>query len=69
MDASNIPSGKRYVLLETELADIIEDINTDDLRLLIDLLTTPASHTTITTPGGKRLHLVGRLRRTSGEFM
>jgi hypothetical protein len=70
MDGSHLPSDKRYVLLDKQLADLIEDINTEDLKFLIELLSLRdcvcgcrgRSHITITTDGGRRLGLVNRFR-------
>jgi hypothetical protein len=56
--------------MDKQLADLIEDINTEDLKFLIELLSLRdcvcgcrgRSHITITTDDGRRLHLVGRVR-------
>jgi hypothetical protein len=70
MDGSHLPSDKRYVLLNKQLADLIEDINTEDLKFLIELLPLRdcvctcrgRSHITLTTDDGRQLRLVGRGR-------
>jgi hypothetical protein len=71
MDGSHLPPDKRYVLLDNQLADMIEDINTEDLKFIIELLSLRdcvcgcrgRSHLTITTDDGRQRHLVGRIRR------
>jgi hypothetical protein len=38
MDGSHPPSDMRYVLVNKEVADLIEDMNTDDYQFLIEVL-------------------------------
>jgi hypothetical protein len=70
MDGSFISPDKRYVLLDRQLADIIDDMHPDDLQLLAELVTSVKdcacgcrgrAHISVTTSDGRRSYLVGRL--------
>jgi hypothetical protein len=75
MDGSLLPPDKRFVLLDNQIADAIEDLHPEDLTFLADLISSirnirdcecgcrGRSHITVTTPDARTGHLVGRLRR------
>lgn len=70
---SHIPSDKRYVLLDKDIADMINDINTDELRQLLEMLTRVdcecgcrgRSHVTIIAQDGRQFPLSARPHRDS----
>jgi hypothetical protein len=72
MDGSHFPSDMRYVLLDRKIADLIDDLQPDDLQFLVELITSlrdcecgcrGRSHVTISTDGRRVARLVGRLRQ------
>jgi hypothetical protein len=72
MDGSHFPSDMRYVLLDRKIADLIDDLQPDDLQFLVELITSlkdcecgcrGRSHVTISTDGRRLARLVGRLRQ------
>jgi hypothetical protein len=78
MDSQPMFSNKRYVLVDNELADMIEELNPGDLRFFLHALISAnkrqcshvkGSEIVITAPDGKRFYIVGRLRNKQGGFI
>jgi hypothetical protein len=76
MDGSHLPSDMRYVLLNKDLADMIDDMDNEDLKLLLELIQATRgchcgcrgrSHITITSDDGRRRRLSGRFRLPNRE--
>jgi hypothetical protein len=72
MDGSHISSDMRYVLMDRQIADIIDDLHPEDLKFLAELITSirdcdcgcrGRSHITVTTDAGRRRRLLSRPRR------
>lgn len=72
MDGSHLPSDMRYVLLNKEIAEMIDDMDNEDLNVLLEIIQATKdcecgcrgrSHITITTDDGRRRRLSGRLPR------
>jgi hypothetical protein len=70
MDASDLPSDMRYALLNNEIAELIDDMDNEDIKVLLEILQANKdcvcgcrglSHITITTDDGRRRRLSGRL--------
>jgi hypothetical protein len=71
MAGTHPPSAMRYVLLNKEVADLIEDMNTEDYQFLIEVLSLVKcecgcrgrSHITVTADDGKWRRLPSTLCR------